>query len=232
MRPAGGHPEQHVPRPRRPGQHRPALDRADREAGEIVVAGRVQPRHLRRLPADEAASRLPATLRDTLDDGLALGRVERAGSVVVEEEERLRALRQQVVDAHGDQIDPDAPVQTRFDGDAQLRAHPVRRRDQDRVREPGGLQVEQAAEAADPAHHAGPVGRAYGGLDRLDEGVARIDIDPRIAIGQPGSVLPLGHGARPPVLRGGLAHRGPFGKRRGIVAVIRQAMQAPPHARG
>ena len=47
-----------------------ALDGADGEPGQIVVARGIHARHLGRLAADEGASRLPAALGDAGDDRL------------------------------------------------------------------------------------------------------------------------------------------------------------------
>jgi hypothetical protein len=74
--------------PRR--QQPAALRRADGEAGEIVVAPGVKPRHFRRLAADEGAAGLDAAVRDALDDGRAGLRIELAGGVIVEEEQAAR----------------------------------------------------------------------------------------------------------------------------------------------
>src|SRR4029078_8349068 len=59
-----------------------ALDHADREAGEVILAGRVHARHLRRLPAEERAPRLLAALGDASDHGLGEIDVELAGREV------------------------------------------------------------------------------------------------------------------------------------------------------
>ena len=71
-----------------------------------------------------------------------------------------------------------------LDRDLDLRADAVIRRDEDRVGKPGGLEVEEPAEAADLGVGAGPARRAHERLDRLDHGVAGIDIDARFRIGQ------------------------------------------------
>ena len=49
------------------GQRLAALDRADAEAGEIVIALGIHARHLRRLAADQRAAGLPAALGDDGD---------------------------------------------------------------------------------------------------------------------------------------------------------------------
>jgi hypothetical protein len=68
------------------------------------------------------------------------------------------------------------------DRDLQLGADAVRRRDQDRVAEAGGLEVEQCAEPAQPGIGAGSGRGARQRLDRLDKGVAGVDIDAGLTV--------------------------------------------------
>ena len=119
-------------------QHRAALGRADREAGEIVVAGRVEARHFGGLAADQRAAglagsppRCPATtVAPTSGSQLAAGEI-------VEEEQRLGALHHEVVDRHGDEVDADRVVQAGLDRDLDLGADAVGRGHQDRILEAG-----------------------------------------------------------------------------------------------
>ena len=132
------------------GSWRPLLDRADREAGEIVVAVPVVLRHLRGLAPEQRAPGLAAAVGDARDDRWGGVLVELAGCEVVEHEQRLRALRQEVVDAHRDQVEPGdlMAAALRFK-QLQLGADAVGRRDQQRLLEARRAQVEQAAEAAE-----------------------------------------------------------------------------------
>jgi hypothetical protein len=144
----------------------------------------VEARHFCRLAAYERAGRLPATLGDAahdLDPGL---RIEPAGRVIVEEEERLGPLHDEVVHAHRDKIDADRLVPAGLDGDLDLRADPVIRRDQNGVRESGGFQVEEAAEPADLGVSAGPTRGADQRLDGIHHGVAGVDIHARLGVGE------------------------------------------------
>ena len=118
-------------------------------------------------PAWRQPSAMPAT---TARGGL---HVQLAGGVVVEEHQRLGALGQQVVDAHGHQVDADRVVEAGLDGDLQLGADAVGGGDQQRVVVAGRLQVEQRAEAAQRRLRARPAGGLGQRLDRLDQGVAR-----------------------------------------------------------
>ena len=71
-----------------------------------------------------------------------------------------------------------------FDGELELGADAVGGGDQHGVLEAASLEIEQAAEAADAAEQpcAFRLGRER--TDRLDQRVACVDIDARIAIGQ------------------------------------------------
>ena len=98
---------------RRPRQQRAPLDRADREAGEIVVARDGKARASR--PSRRRSARSPpgGSPRRCRRRPRRLTTVELAGREVVEKEQWLGALDQQIVDAHRDEVDPDdlvAPV--------------------------------------------------------------------------------------------------------------------------
>ena len=96
---------------------------------------------------------------------------------IVEKKQRFGTGDDQIVHAHRHEVDADRPVAAGLDGDAQLGADAVGRRDQDRIAVAGFGQVEQAAEAADPAHRAGPGGRFRHRRDPVDQLVAGRDID-------------------------------------------------------
>src|SRR4051812_9223917 len=93
-----------------PGQRLAPLHRADAKAGEIVVARRVHAWHFRRLAADQRAARLPAPGGDRGDHPLGNAALELRAGEIIEEEERLGALHDEVVDAHCDEVDADALV--------------------------------------------------------------------------------------------------------------------------
>ena len=77
--------------------------------------------------------------------------VELAGGEVVEEEERRGALHGDVVDAVIDQVRADGVVDAEFEGDLELGADAVGRRDEDGIRKLLEVEREEAAEAADLA---------------------------------------------------------------------------------
>ena len=161
-----------------------ALDRAQREAGQIIVAALVHPGHFGRLAPDEGAAGLTTAVGDSGHDASGGVDLELAGRVIVEEQQRLGPLGQQIVDAHGDQIDADAVMAARLDGDLELGADAVRRRDDQRILESGGLEVEQGPESPQRSLRAGAPGRLRQRLDGVDQHLAGVDVHARIGIGQ------------------------------------------------
>ena len=145
----------------------------------------VHARHLGGLAADERA---PASAQPAAMPSItraAASTVEPAGGEVVEEEQRLGALADQVVDAHRHEVDADGVEPAGVDREPELGADPVGRGDEDRVGVARGLEVEERAEAAEPRHHPGPRGARRGRLDPLDERVAGVDVDAGLGVGQP-----------------------------------------------
>src|SRR3990170_4869804 len=141
-----------------PRQQRAAFGGADRKSGEIIIAVLVEAGHLRGFATDQRATGFPATLGNARDDaGRGFG-IELAAGEIIQKEQRLRTLDHEVVDRHRHQIDADAAVQAGLDGDLDLGANAVGRGDQNRVLEPGRLEVEQTAESADFGVGAGAGG--------------------------------------------------------------------------
>ena len=122
-------------------------------------------------------------------------RRELSGGEIIEEEQGLGALHDDVVHAHGDEVDADRVVDASVDGDLHLGADAIVGRNQDRVLEAGGLQVEEPAEPADLRVRPGPARRAHQGLDLVDHGIAGIDVDARLGIGQAVRLLLGRHGS-------------------------------------
>ena len=100
---------------RAPSMIRLALHHADREAGQVVVAaarrGRAS-RRSRRRPARSRPARQPSAMPLTTMASTGRGS-SCADGEVVEEEQRLGAVHEQVVDAHRDQVDADGVVRGR-----------------------------------------------------------------------------------------------------------------------
>jgi len=70
------------------------------------------------------------------------------------------------------------------DGDLQLGADAVIGGDQQGIAKSGGLGVEEAPESPEAGVGAAARGGARQGLDGLDQGIAGIDVDARVLVGQ------------------------------------------------
>ena len=162
------------------------------EAGQVVLARRVHVRHLGGLAADQGAAGLLAAAGDAADHRDRGVHVELAGGEVVQEEQRLGALDQDVVDAHGDQVDADGVVAAQLLGQLELGADAVGAGDQHRLAVLAG-QVEQGAEPAQAAHHLRAEAAPHQRLDPLHDLVAGVDVHARVAVGQGSGRRSLAH---------------------------------------
>ena len=105
-------------------------------------------------------------------------RVELAAGEIVEEEQRLGALHDEVVDGHGDEVDADRVVPAGVDGDLELGADAVGGGDQDRVLEAGArLRSNSPPKPPISASAPGRRGRPHQRLDQVDHAVAGVDVD-------------------------------------------------------
>ncbi len=133
--------------------------------------------HFGRFAADQRATAFPAGARNTFDDRRGIVHVQLGARVVIEKEQRFRALHHDVVDAHRHQVLADAAERSRVDGDFKLRADAVCGGHQHRIGETGSLQIEQSAETAQIRIRAGAPRRLRSGCDSVDEFLAGVDVD-------------------------------------------------------
>jgi len=195
MRAARGQPEHRVALgDRRAVDDAAFFDDADRKTGKIVLARRIHAGHLGGLAADQRAACLLATGGDALDHPRRGRDVELAAGEIIEEEQRLGALHQDIVDAHRDEIDADRVVAVELECEFELGADAVGAGNQHRFAVLAGNPA-QRAETADTGEHFGPHGFPGKRLDVLHERVAGVDIDTGIAIGQWIGTVRCAHGA-------------------------------------
>ncbi len=112
--------------------------------------------------------------------------VELAAGEVIQEKQRLRALRDDIVDAHRHKVDADGVVPAEPERELQLRADAVCPGDEH------GLAVflrdlGERAESADAGEHFRAQRSLREGLDRLDQRVPGVDVNPRSAVRERGS---------------------------------------------
>ena len=164
------------------------FDDADGESREVILAGGKHSRMLRRFAADQCATREFAAVRDALDHVGGDVDIESLADEVIEEEQRLRALDEDVVDAHRDEVDADRVVAAEPLRELELRADAIGSGDQHRFAEPLA-DLDQPAEAADAGEHFRAHRSLGEWLDPFDERIAGVDVDAGVAIRK-------GHGRR------------------------------------
>ena len=164
-------------------EHLGTVDDAHGKSGKVVVGRSHDARVLGHLTAHERAARELAAVGHTLDDLCHVLGLDVTDGDVVQEEQRLGARSQNVVDAHSDQVLAHRLVTVHDLGEHELGAHAVGTANQDRVfhiLKRGSR--EQATEAADAADNLGAIGVLDHLLNRVDGAAALSGIDAGILI--------------------------------------------------
>ncbi len=192
VRAARGEPDDGVARSDRgPVDDEFLFHQAHRESREVVFVRIVEPGHFGGLAADEGASGLLAAGGNALHDVGGHLHAQLSAGEVVEEEHGLGAGDEDVVHAHRHEIDADGVVLLHPEGELQLGSHAVRAGDHHGI--PELLRhLDQGAETPEVSQHLGAHRAPGEGLDALDQLVARVDVDARVAVGE--GVGGSGHG--------------------------------------
>ena len=135
-----------------PRQQRLPVDQANDRTGHVARAGRVDVRHLSCLAPKERAARRRARFGRTRDDCSDVFRHKLVNRDIVEEEERPRALHEDVIETVVDNVRADTLPATVRRRQFDLRADAIRRSHQQRLRRQI-VQREQAAETVGLSHH-------------------------------------------------------------------------------
>ena len=104
MHPAGRQADQHIARSNPLRQLGATFHRAHGKACQIKVILGIHSRHLGCFPADQSAARQAAALSNPLYDLGRLRHMQLAGREIIEEKQRLSALADQIIYAHGHKI--------------------------------------------------------------------------------------------------------------------------------
>ena len=164
-------------------EHLGTVDDAHGKAGKVVVGRSHDAGVLGHLAAHERAARELAAVGHTLDDLCHVLGLDVTDGNVVQEEQRLGARSQNVVDAHSDQVLAHRLVTVHDLGEHELGAHAVGTANQNRVfhiLKRGGR--EQATEATDTADDLGAVGVLNHLLNSVNGAAALGGIDAGILI--------------------------------------------------
>ena len=148
------------------------------------MTGCVHARHFGCFTANERAAGFLTARSDTGDHVCRDIGFEMTGCKVIEEEERLSALRQNIVHTHGDEIDADCAVMIGFLSEKKLGPHAVCTRDQHGIFKATGFEVKEAAKPAKIGRNAGALRRGGQRFDAVNQRISRIDINAGLLIGK------------------------------------------------
>jgi hypothetical protein len=144
----------------------------------------VHPWHLSGLTPNQSAPGLETTLGDPGNDVGSDRNVQLGARKVIQKVEGFGTLNDEIVDGHGDEIDPDARMDSAIESDPQLGPHSVRPTDQDGIPEPGGFEIERASEPSNLTIRTRSSSRLDDGFDGVYESVPVVDRDTSGGISQ------------------------------------------------
>src|SRR5262249_18758531 len=110
--------------------------------------------------------------------------IELSGGVIIEKKKRLCTLHDKIVDAHGDEIDPDRAMNTAQRGDFDLGAHAVSRGNKYWIGKARSLEIERSGEAANFSIRTAPPRGMHDRANSCDHGIASVDVHAGISIGE------------------------------------------------
>ena len=162
------------------------LNNTNAESCKIVVPGLIHPRHFSSFTPDQGRPCHLAACRNAGDYRFRLRRGKCSGSKIIQEEQGFSAHHENIVDTHGDQIDPDRVVAVQRNGKLELGADTVSARHQYGFFVPICRQLKKSAEAANPTEASRPLGTSYQRFDAFDQIVTRVNIDAGVTVTEGG----------------------------------------------
>ena len=152
------------------------------KACQIVFASGVHARHFGGFAADQGAAAFFAAFGDAANYGCCGFHVEFAAGKVIEKKQWLGTLHQDIVHAHGHEVDAYGVVHVPLESKLELGAHAIGAADQNRFLVFLG-HFKQGAKAADAGQYAFAQ-RFFGqGLDAFNQRIARVDVNTSVFVG-------------------------------------------------
>ena len=161
-------------------EHGVALHDTDGEPGQVEFAGAHGSGMFGHLSPEQGTAGPATAVGHAGDERLHLVGDELPGDHVVEEEQRLRSQADQVVDAHGHEVDADGVETSGVAGHERLGPHTVGGGHENGLGETSGVEGEAAAEATDAPENFGPRRRGHVLTDALHGAVAGGDLVPEV----------------------------------------------------
>src|SRR5262245_39046379 len=134
MKTAGGKPDQNISRHNRLGiENSLPFDNSDYKASQIILTVGKITRMLCGLAPDQDTARLTTSRSNAPDNHFSDIDVKLAANEIVQEEKRLGALSDNIIDPHGHKIDADGVVLLHHERQFELGPDTVRGRNQHRL---------------------------------------------------------------------------------------------------
>ena len=149
---------------------------ADCKTCKVVLVNRIETRHFSSFAAHQCAAGLYTAVSDTGYDGCDLFRIVLADCNVIEEELRLCAAADDVIDTHCHTIDTNSIMLVHQERKLELGADTVGTRYKYRLLNTGQVRLEQTTKAADAGQNTRNVGLCDMLLHELDCLIAGCDV--------------------------------------------------------
>src|SRR6267142_6889003 len=156
---------------------------SNNEAGHIIFSCGIEIRHLRRLAAKQNAAILATTIGYAFDDTVNNFGQKFSSGDVVKEEERPRALHQDVVHAMVDEVASDCVVNPGKESNLKFRPHSIRGSHQHRMLQIRKSSVKHPAKASYFGKRSLVESLPREFLDFVSGACGRVDINAGVAVG-------------------------------------------------
>jgi hypothetical protein len=183
VKPRGGKSDQCVSRPHGASGDDPLpVDGPHREPRQVEFPCPVHGRHLGGLSSEKGASGLSTPFRDPRDDFGSVLRGELPRGVVIEKEQGFGAVDQDVVHAHGHEVDAHRPEPSCHRGDLHLGPHAVRARYEYGIAVFSRVEPEESRKSSDATQNLPAVRRPDDRADEGNQAVPLVDVHARGAV--------------------------------------------------
>src|SRR2546425_11667508 len=109
------------------------VDDADNETRDVILTVRIETGHFRSFAANQRATGVAASFRETGNDRQKNVSIELTGGNVVEKKQRTSPLNENVINTMVHEVDADGIVPVHHDGDLELRTYAIGARNQHRL---------------------------------------------------------------------------------------------------
>ena len=101
------------------------FNRSNRKSSKVIITRTIHAGHFGSLTADQRTTSLLATFGNTSNHLFGTGDIQFSSCKVIEEQQRLSTLHNQIIDAHGNQVNANRVMLAGINGNFQLGSHAI-----------------------------------------------------------------------------------------------------------